>query len=124
MAQVDHNAQTVHLAYDLFTETAHTAVGVTASGRVTKIVVTIMAERHIDNAALGKMLQVLQLAVEGQTVLNTKHDGLAAVALVLVEVARRAGNAQVGLVLADNLLDLVEDKVGIFGWSGNIEVDE
>ena len=32
VAQVDHDAQTVHLADDLLTETTHTSVGRTATG--------------------------------------------------------------------------------------------
>ena len=124
MAQVDHDAQAVHFADDLFAETAHTAVGGTAAGRVTDIIITIVAERHIDNAALGEVLQGLQLAVESQTVFDAKHDRFPAVALIFIQIAGGAGDAQIGLVVIDNLLDLVEDEVGIFRGACHVEIDQ
>ena len=70
------------------------------------------------------MLQVLQLTVESQTVLDTEHDRLPAVALVLVQIARGTGDAQVSLVVVDNLLDLVENEVGIFCRANHVKVNQ
>ena len=56
MAQVNHDAQTVHLADDLATEGADAIVCLTAASRVADVVVAIMAQRHIDNATLGKVI--------------------------------------------------------------------
>ena len=121
MAHIDHDAQTVHLAHHLFAETAQAAVGVTAAGGVAEVVVAVMTERHIDDAALGEVLQVLQLTVEGQSVLDAEHDGLTAVAFVFVEVAWSAGDADILTVLLYNLLDLVKDEISIFEGSWNVE---
>ena len=70
MAEVYHNTQAVHLADDLTTESTNTIVRLTATGRVADVVVAIVAQRHIDNAALGKMLEVFYLAVQSQSVFN------------------------------------------------------
>ena len=82
-----------------------------------------MTEGHIYDTALGEVLQVLQLAVEGQTILDTEHDRLPFVALVLIQVARGAGNAQISLVIGDNLLDLIEDKVSIFRRTCHVKIN-
>ena len=83
-----------------------------------------MAERHIHDAALGEVLQVLQLTVESQTVLDSEHDRLPAVALVLIQVARGTGDTQVSLVIVDNLLYFVENEVGIFCRTSHVKVNQ
>ena len=74
MAEVDHQAEAVHLADDLFAEAADAVMGVAASAGVAEVVVAIVAQRDVDHAALGEMLHVLQFTAQGQAVLNAEHD--------------------------------------------------
>ena len=124
MTQIDHDAKTVHLTDDLFAETTHATVGVAAPGGVAYLIVAIVTERHIDDATLGEVLQVLQLSVECQSVLDAQHDRLTSIALVLIEVAWRTGNTDIGLVFRNYLLDLIEDEIGVFQRAGYIEINE
>ena len=113
MAHVDEDAQTVHLADDLLAEGADTAMGVVAArGGVADVVVAIMAEGDINHATILEMLQALQMAVEGEAVLDAEHDALQTTVLVEPEVVGGAGQGDIGTVLGDNLFDLVEDAVG------------
>ena len=59
------------------------------------------------------MLYVCHVVVQGQSVLNAEHNALAPLPLVFVQVAGGAGNTDIPTVVAHNLLDLVEDQVGI-----------
>ena len=84
MTHIDEDAQTVHLTDNFFSERTDTTPCVlTLRGRVTDIIVTIMAEGHIDNATISKMLQILQFPVKGDAILNAKHDALAASPFVI-----------------------------------------
>ena len=113
MAHVDEDAQTVHLPDDLFAKGADSSMGVLClRGRVADVIVAVVAEGHIDDATIGKVLQVLDLAVEGDAVLDAQHDRLAALALVLPEVGRGACNPHIVAVLLGDGLYLVEDIVG------------
>ena len=114
MAQIDHDAQPVHLADDLSAEGAHTVVGMTAACRVADVVVAIVAEGHIDDAALCEVLQVFRLSVDGQSVLYAQHDALPARLFVGQQVGRRAGYGEIVAVAVDDVFYLVEDDVGIF----------
>ena len=59
MTQVDHQSETVHLADDLFAETAYAAMYVAAAAGVAEVVVAVVAEGDIDHAALSEMADVL-----------------------------------------------------------------
>ena len=59
------------------------------------------------------MAHVGQVVVQSQAVLNTEHDGLAAFALVFIEVGGGAGYADIVAFFGYYLLELVEDEVGI-----------
>ena len=84
VAQVDHDSQTVHFADYLLSELAHAVVRITTLCRVADVIIAVMTERHIDDAALGKVLQVLQLPIQRQTILDAQHDALPTLALVRI----------------------------------------
>ena len=113
MAEVYHDAEVVHLAYHLLPEAAHTVVGVASAGRVADVVVTVVAERDINHATLCEVFYVLELMLQGEAVLDGEHDAFASLALVFVEVGRRTRYADVALVLLYDVLNFVEDEVGI-----------
>ena len=77
MAHIDEDAQAVHLLDDLFTKGADTVMCLIAlRGGVADVVVAIMAEGHIDDATIGKVLEVRDIMFEGDTILDTQHDTL------------------------------------------------
>ena len=65
MTQIYHDAVAVHLLNHLGSETAHAIVGVAATGTVADVVVAIVTEGDIDDAALGKMLHIAQVVLQG-----------------------------------------------------------
>ena len=75
-----------------------------------------MAKGHIDDATLLEMLQILKTAIEGDTVFDAEHDALEASVLVHPKIIGRAGQSEILAVLADNLLNLVEDIVSKGRW--------
>ena len=124
MAHIHHDSQTIHLTNHLFTKTAHTSMSVTSSCRITDIIVTIMAESDIYHTTLNKVLKVLQLSVEGYTVLDTKHYRLTSITLILIQISRSTGDADILTICFCYLLNLVEDKISIFQRSWHIEIDK
>ena len=72
-----------------------------------------MAESHIDNATIFEMLQNLQFSVEGDAILNTKHDALAACPLIFPQIGRGTGDAHILTIIRTNGLNLVEDIISI-----------
>ena len=121
MTQIYHDAQAVHLMNHLLAKTAHTIMGIATAGTIADIIITIMAERDINDAALGEMLHVTDIVLQGKAVLNTEHDALSALPLIAVKIGRSAGYAEILAVLAHNLFYLVEDEVGILRRSLYIE---
>ena len=120
MGEVNHQTAAVHLLNDLFAKLADTIVGVAAAGRVADIVVTIMTERDIDDTPLSEMLHIGQFVTESQAVLNTKHDAATPFALVFIKVLRRTGNAEITAVGLHDILNLIENGIGIGRWrNGN-----
>ena len=115
MAEIDHDTQFFHLLDDLFAKFADTVIRVVAFGRVADIIITVVAERHIDDTSLSEMLQVVQIAIKGNAILNAKHDELLAVVLLKYQQCGIFDDSHIILMLTDNLLYLVEDTVGIFG---------
>ena len=71
MTQVHEDAEPVHLQYDLTTKVAQTIMFSIATSRVADVVVAIMAERHIDNAAMFEFLQQPDVLTDGIAVLDT-----------------------------------------------------
>ena len=54
------------------------------------IIITIMAERDInDDAALGEMLHVTDIVLQGETVLDAEHDALSALPLIAIKIGGR-----------------------------------
>ena len=96
-------------------------MGIAAAGTIADIIITIMAERDINDAALGEMLHVTDIVLQGEAVLNTEHNALSAFPLIAVKIGRSAGYAEILAVLAHNLFYLVEDEVGILRRSLYIE---
>ena len=80
---------------------------------VADVVVAIVAQRHIDDATLGEVAQVVEAALEGMAVLYAEHDALSALVLVLPQVVGRTGNSDMLAVFGDDGLYLVEDVVGV-----------
>ena len=91
MTEIDEDTQTVHLTDHLFTEGTHTVVGVVATGGVADIVVAVMTEGDIHHTAISEVLQILELAFEGQSVLDAQHDTLQTLVLVQPEVVGGTG---------------------------------
>ena len=89
------------------------ARSVTAAGTVADVVVAIVAKSDIDNAPLRKMLHVLQVMVQGQSVLDAQQNALTPFALVLIEVSGSAGNAEITAVAPHNVLNLIENEIGV-----------
>lgn len=113
MTQINHDAVLIHLLNHLDTKLADTIMEAAATCRVANVIVTVVAKGDIDYSTLGKMLHILKSVLQCQTVFNSKHDAVAALPLVFVEVGRCASYAQVTIVGLYNFLNLVEDEVGI-----------
>ena len=91
-------------------------MGVATSCRVANIVITIVTKGYIGHTTLCKVLYILKLMLQSKTVLYSKHDALTSLALIFVKVGRCTSNTDIALVLLNNLLYFVEDKVGIDSW--------
>ncbi len=96
-------------------------MGIAAAGTIADIIIAIMAERDINDAALGEMLHVADIVLQGEAVLNTEHDALSALPLIAVKIGRSAGYAEIIAVLTHDFLYLVEDEIGILQRSLHIE---
>ena len=72
-----------------------------------------MAKGHIDDATIGKVLQILQFAIEGDTILNAQHDALATSPFIFPQFCRCTGNPHIITLLPDNSLYLIEDIICI-----------
>ena len=78
-----------------------------------------MAEGDVDHAATGKVVEVGQVILQGQAVLNAEHDALATRPFVGPEVGGSAGKGEVIAIGSYNLLNTVEDAVGVSLWRGS-----
>ena len=72
-----------------------------------------MAEGDIHHPAIGEIQQVFQITLKGESVLYAQHDTLQPLVLVYPEVGWATGNGNIVFIRTDNLLDLIEDQVGI-----------
>ena len=114
MAKVNHYAKTIHLADDLLAKFAHTIMCGFPTATVADVVVAIMAECDIHHSPVGKVLDVIYVALKGKPILNAKHDGLQSSTLVGPQLPWSAGKGKILTVFSHYILYLVEDKVGIF----------
>ena len=74
MAQVYHNAISVHLFHHGNAKRAQPAVRTSAARRVADVVVTVMAQSNVNHAAVRKMRYISDVALEGQSVFNGQGD--------------------------------------------------
>ena len=76
MAQVNHHACAVHLPNDLMTEITQSAMFMTGFGSgITDVVVSVMAESHIDYTLLAEVFNVAEIFSDGITVFYSFHNG-------------------------------------------------
>ena len=77
MAHINKDAQAVHLSDDLSSEVTDASMRLSAlRGRVADVVVAIVTEGDIDNATIGKVLDIRDIMFEGDTILDAQHDTL------------------------------------------------
>ncbi len=97
-------------------------MGIAAAGTIADVIITIMAKRDINDAALGEMLHVSDIVLQGETILYAEHDALSAfTAYRCTDSAGVRAMLRYWTVLAHNLFYLVEDEVGILRRSLYIE---
>ncbi len=118
VAEVNHDAQAVHLADDLFAEGAHSAMGVLASCRVADEVITVVAEGDVGYAPVLEVGEQRQVVFYRQSVLYAQDNRLLARLLVGIEVIGCACQGEIVTVLLDDRRYLVEDGIGIRVRSG------
>ena len=75
MTEVYHDAELVHACNDLTAEGAHAAPCLCAACRVADVVVAVVAQGGVDDASLGKMVNVVERVVKGLSVLYAQHYG-------------------------------------------------
>ena len=80
-----------------------------------------MTEGDIHHPAIGEMLQVFKFSFECQSVFDTEHDTLQSLVLVHPELVGGTGDRDIVFVPTDDLLNLIEDQVGIGLRTRNIE---
>ena len=121
MGEVHEDAEAVHLTDDVGTEVcdAHLLLTLTRTCGTADVVVTVVAERHIDDAVLlQETLQQMDVATDGIAVLDAEHDGLAPLSLQAMEILDIIGHAHGCRIRLDHLLHAGELAVGIGGGSG------
>ena len=117
MTHVYQYSQAVHLLNHLFAKRTHTMMGMLCfRSRIADIVITIMTECHIHNASIHKMLKILQLSIDGDTIFDTQHDTLQAHVFVHPQVVRRAGDTDIITILTDDDLNLIENAISKIPW--------
>ncbi len=113
MAEVYHDALTVHLTYHLLAKLAHAVVRIAAARRVADVVIAVMAKRYVHHTALREVLHVGNVVLKSQSVLYGKHDALAPFALVFIQIGGCPGYADISGVLPYDAFYSVEYQVGI-----------
>ena len=111
MAEIDHDAQAIHFVDHLTPEETDAVMRLGALGRITDIVVAIMAKRHIDDATLCEVTQIDDAALDGCPVLDAQHDALTTSLLVGEEFVGGASDADILLVGCHDRLNLIEDAI-------------
>ena len=112
MTQIDHNTQSVHLANHLLAKSAHATMGLRTTGRVADIIIAIMTKGDIHDATVLEMLDIVDVAIECQTILDTHHDTLASGTLIVPQLLRRTGKRQIIGILCHDLFNLIKDIIG------------
>ena len=92
MAEVDHHPYPIHLLYDLCSEGAHTSVLVVASGGVADVVVTVVAERHVDYSSSAEGFNIGDVFAYGIAVFYAHHDALLPCCFESADVIGGVGN--------------------------------
>ena len=85
----------------------------TAARRVAYLIVAIVTKSDVYYAAVGKVLHVPQVVLYRKTVLYTYHQRFYSIALVAQQVLTASRQGDVSRVAEHNLVNLVEDKVGV-----------
>ena len=57
-------------------------MGLTATSRVTNIIIAIMTKRDIHDTTVLEMLNILNLAIQGNAIFDAQHDALTTGTLV------------------------------------------
>ena len=94
-----------------------------AARRVADVVVTIMAQRDVCHSPLAEMLYLAYVVLKSQTVLYAEDDAVTPAALVTVDIGRGARYGETRRGPAADILNLVEDKVGIRRRAVDSEID-
>jgi hypothetical protein len=116
MAEIDHDAEAVHLTDDLFAKGADAAVGVGASCGIADGIVAVVAEGDIGYTAVFEVCEQGEVVFDGESVFDAEDDGLLACLLVGIEMVGGAGKGKVVVVVGYDGFYLVEDEVGVGGW--------
>ena len=116
MTEVNHDTKSVHFVDYLLAESAHSAVSTRASGTVADGIVTVVAQCDISNTALCKVFYVCNVILNGQSVLYSKHDTLASLRFIQIEVVRCPSDRNVGFLTLNDSFYLVEYAVSILLW--------
>ena len=117
MAQVHHHAHAVHLLHDFTPERAQSAVLLIATGRVADVVISIVAERHIDDSALTELPDEREVAPDSISVLNAHHQSFLSFGLQAVKVFWRACNPNGLWIAVGQPLDIVEQLLCLCGYA-------
>ena len=88
-------------------------MGGCAAGRVADVVVAVVAEGDIDDATVGKVAQMAEVVLDGETVFDARHDRFHPVLLVLPQFLRVSGAAYGVGMGAEDFVYAVEYHVGI-----------
>ena len=116
VTEVNHYAEAVHLAYHLLTVGRHAVVEAGTLGRVAYKVVAVMTQRHICYATLGEVPQVVDVILNGKTVLYAEYYALASLRLVSLDVGYGACLCYLTVAVSHYALYLVEYKIGVLAW--------
>ena len=113
MTEVNQNAKAVHLADYLRPKLTDTAMSVGGAATVAQVIVAIMAKGDIYDATTREILHITDVALKSQSILDAKHYGLLAQALVGPQLIGSASKGKTMTVGIHYIPNLVEDKVGI-----------
>ena len=108
MTHIHENAQAVHFLHHFATERTKPTVFCIAASRVANIIVTIVAKRHIDNAALLEMLEQAEIASDGVPVLDASQDSFFPLCLEAQDVFSCLCQTNAVAVSPNNLFNLCE----------------
>ena len=114
MTKVNHYSETVHLADNPLAKFAHSIMSGFPTATVADVVITVMAEGDIHHSPIGKVLDIVYITLESQTILYAKHYGLKSSTLVGPQLVGSACKGEILTVFGYNVFYLVEYQVSIF----------